>query len=102
MANILEERQKICQQTRIKSFTISECENQLFSPLSLDMVVEKVKIITEEAGSLLLISKYICGFCMSTYGTVREEVLVSIIAVGVCNGSSNDVFQCCFEVGSIA
>jgi len=47
MPIVLEERQKISQKPRIESFTISKSENQFLGPLSLHIVVEEVKVVTE-------------------------------------------------------
>ena len=37
-----------------------------------------------------------------TYSAIREEFLVTIIALCICDGSSYNVLQCCFQIRRIA
>lgn len=37
-----------------------------------------------------------------TYCSIREELLISVIALGVCDGRTNDILQRILQIGCVA
>ena len=102
VSHIPEQGQKICQKSWIQRFAIAKSQHQLVNPLSVYIIAKQFEIVRQQSGSLAAISKNTCGGRRYfPYSAIIQKSHVPVITFRIGNGSADDVFQCCFQVGCI-